>query len=82
MLYRSNALAIFAGLLAVFCVSGAAQAAELEGGPVVNVGHRGTAGLAPEHTIASYDLALEERGRLHRAGPQDDQRRRVGHPAR
>lgn len=25
----------------------------------MNVGHRGTAGLAPEHTIASYDLALE-----------------------
>lgn len=39
--------------------TGEAQAAELEGGPVVNVGHRGTAGLAPEHTIASYDLALE-----------------------
>jgi glycerophosphoryl diester phosphodiesterase len=56
---RSNALAVLFGLLAVFCASGAAQAAELEGGPVVNVGHRGTAGLAPEHTIASYDLALE-----------------------
>jgi glycerophosphoryl diester phosphodiesterase len=25
----------------------------------VNVGHRGTAGLAPQHTIASYDLAIE-----------------------
>ena len=25
----------------------------------MNVGHRGTAGLAPEHTIASYDLALD-----------------------
>jgi glycerophosphoryl diester phosphodiesterase len=56
---RSNVLAVLFGLLAVFCVSGAAQAAELEGGPVVNVGHRGTAGLAPEHTFASYDLALE-----------------------
>ncbi len=52
-------LAMLFGLLAVLCASGAAQAAELEGGPVVNVGHRGTAGLAPEHTIASYDLALE-----------------------
>jgi glycerophosphoryl diester phosphodiesterase len=56
---RSNALAVLFGLLAVFCASGAAQAAELEGGTVVNVGHRGTAGLAPEHTFASYDLALE-----------------------
>jgi glycerophosphoryl diester phosphodiesterase len=27
--------------------------------PVLNVGHRGATGLAPEHTIASYDLALE-----------------------
>ena len=57
---RSNALAVFVGLLALFCVSGPALAAELAGGPVVNVGHRGTAGLAPEHTIASYDLALED----------------------
>jgi glycerophosphoryl diester phosphodiesterase len=55
-----NVLAMFFGLLAVLCVSGAAQAAGLEGGAVVNVGHRGTAGLAPEHTIASYDLALED----------------------
>jgi glycerophosphoryl diester phosphodiesterase len=54
-----NVLAMLVGLLAVLCASGPAQAAELEGGPVVNVGHRGTAGLAPEHTIASYDLALE-----------------------
>ena len=58
-MHLSKALSVLAGLLAVFCVSGAAQAAELTGGPVVNVGHRGTAGLAPEHTIASYDLALE-----------------------
>ena len=26
---------------------------------VVNIGHRGASGYAPEHTIASYDLALE-----------------------
>jgi glycerophosphoryl diester phosphodiesterase len=26
---------------------------------VLNIGHRGTAGNAPEHTFASYDLALE-----------------------
>ena len=26
---------------------------------VLNVGHRGASGYAPEHTIASYDLALE-----------------------
>ena len=56
---RPNALAVLVGLLAVLCLPGAAQAAELAGGAVVNVGHRGTAGLAPEHTMASYDLALE-----------------------
>lgn len=28
-------------------------------GLVLNIGHRGAAGLAPEHTFASYDLALE-----------------------
>jgi glycerophosphoryl diester phosphodiesterase len=27
--------------------------------PVLNVGHRGASGYAPEHTIPSYDLALE-----------------------
>src|SRR4029078_9787698 len=26
--------------------------------PVLNIGHRGASGYAPEHTIASYDLAL------------------------
>ena len=52
------AVVLFA-LIAIFCLPGAVQAAELAGETVVNVGHRGTAGLAPEHTIASYDLALE-----------------------
>ena len=61
-----SVLAVLAGLfaVAVFSVSGAvvapAAGADLVGGSVVNVGHRGTAGLAPEHTIASYDLALED----------------------
>lgn len=27
--------------------------------PVVNIGHRGASGYAPEHTLASYDLALQ-----------------------
>lgn len=30
-----------------------------EDAPILNIGHRGAAGLAPEHTFASYDLALE-----------------------
>src|SRR5678815_84753 len=27
--------------------------------PVLNIGHRGASGYAPEHTIESYDLALK-----------------------
>lgn len=60
---RSTTLAVLLGLLvAAVSLSGAAPAAgvdDLAGGPVLNIGHRGATGLAPEHTIASYDLALE-----------------------
>ena len=55
--------AVLLGLLIVaislFGVAPAASADSLAGGPVLNIGHRGTAGLAPEHTTASYDLALK-----------------------
>ena len=39
----------------------AAQATRdaLPDAPVLNIGHRGASGYAPEHTFASYDLALE-----------------------
>jgi glycerophosphoryl diester phosphodiesterase len=42
-------------LLAVFATL-APQGGRAE---VVNIGHRGASGYAPEHTIASYDLALQ-----------------------
>ena len=42
-------------LVVVLAVCAVAHAAD----PVLNVGHRGASGYAPEHTIASYDLALE-----------------------
>jgi glycerophosphoryl diester phosphodiesterase len=29
-------------------------------GPVLNIGHRGASAYAPEHTFASYDLAIEQ----------------------
>ena len=32
----------------------------LADGPVLNIGHRGASGYAPEHTIEAYDLALEQ----------------------
>ena len=31
----------------------------LDGGPVLNIAHRGAAARAPENTFAAYDLALE-----------------------
>ncbi len=35
-----------------------ATASSLPNAPVINIGHRGASGYAPEHTFASYDLAL------------------------
>jgi glycerophosphoryl diester phosphodiesterase len=37
----------------------ALNAASAAAAPVLNIGHRGASGYAPEHTFASYDLALE-----------------------
>ena len=37
----------------------AAEKAAPEDAPVLNVGHRGASGYAPEHTIPAYDLALK-----------------------
>jgi glycerophosphoryl diester phosphodiesterase len=36
-----------------------AAGSSLPDAPVVNIGHRGASGYAPEHTFASYDLALK-----------------------
>jgi len=44
-----------AGLIAVL----ATFTPEVGQAGVVNIGHRGASGYAPEHTLASYDLALE-----------------------
>jgi glycerophosphoryl diester phosphodiesterase len=46
--------AVRALALATLLVAGAAGAAD----PVLNIGHRGASGHAPEHTIPAYDLAL------------------------
>lgn len=51
-------------LVILFLVVGPIRAATagkppLPGHVVMNIGHRGASGLAPEHTIASYDLALK-----------------------
>ena len=49
-------------LVLVMSVSVAAGAPGKKGpadAPVLNIGHRGASGYAPEHTIPAYDLALE-----------------------
>ena len=62
MRHPTTLAALLGLLVATISLVGAIPAAganELTGGPVLNIGHRGATGLAPEHTIASYDLALE-----------------------
>ena len=41
-------------LVVVVAVTTAARADD----PVLNIGHRGASGYAPEHTFVAYDLAL------------------------
>lgn len=47
---------LFAGLIFAVPASGKVPADE----QVLNIGHRGASGLAPEHTFAAYDLALKQ----------------------
>src|SRR5215210_3526785 len=51
--------ALLVTLLATL-VSASAAIAEPPGEQVLNIGHRGASGEAPEHTIAAYDLAIRE----------------------
>jgi glycerophosphoryl diester phosphodiesterase len=55
-------LAMAAALTAALLVTPGQASAEKkppEDAPVLNVGHRGASGYAPEHTIPAYDLALK-----------------------
>jgi glycerophosphoryl diester phosphodiesterase len=49
-----------AALLALVASAEAAPEKKLQDAPVLNIGHRGASGYAPEHTIPAYDLALEQ----------------------
>ena len=52
--------AVAATLLAALLFVGPASAKKpAEDAPVLNIGHRGASGYAPEHTIPAYDLALK-----------------------
>ena len=59
---RTAGLNAFLGivLLAMSVPAGAAGGTSAGDAPVLNIGHRGASGYAPEHTIPSYDLALEQ----------------------
>src|SRR5215218_8747143 len=58
LLAGSLAIAL-AALFAVVAPAGAAPQKPTSDAPVLNIGHRGASGYAPEHTFASYDLALQ-----------------------
>src|SRR5919112_4207668 len=51
---------VLAALLALVASAGAAPGKPSQDAPVLNIGHRGASGYAPEHTFAAYDLALEQ----------------------
>lgn len=46
--------------VASLAIAAPVAAQTLSEGPVLNIGHRGASGYAPEHTIEAYDLALEQ----------------------
>src|ERR671920_916950 len=48
-----------AALLALVASAAAAPGKQPQDAPVLNIGHRGASGYAPEHTIPAYDLALK-----------------------
>jgi len=52
------ALALTAAILAPHAAT-AAEAADAERAQPIVIGHRGSAGYRPEHTLASYALAIE-----------------------
>jgi glycerophosphoryl diester phosphodiesterase len=54
------ALLVLVALLGAPAVGAAPDKGSTTDSTVLNIGHRGASGYAPEHTIPSYDLALEQ----------------------
>ena len=54
------ALLILVALLGAPAVGAAPDKGSTTDSTVLNIGHRGASGYAPEHTFAAYDLALEQ----------------------
>ena len=60
---RLGLMSVVVTIVLAMCVSAAAGAPGKrapDDAPVLNIGHRGASGYAPEHTIPAYDLALEQ----------------------
>jgi glycerophosphoryl diester phosphodiesterase len=60
---RYKLAAVLLVILVAFAAPAVQAAPETQStldGPVLNIGHRGASAYAPEHTFASYDLALEQ----------------------
>ena len=56
-------LMMFAAFFMIFGITGQAAASGGKGKKAfLNVAHRGVSGLAPEHTLAAYDLVKENKG--------------------
>jgi glycerophosphoryl diester phosphodiesterase len=53
------ALLVLAALLGATTAGAAPDKGTTTDSTVLNIGHRGASGYAPEHTFAAYDLALE-----------------------
>jgi glycerophosphoryl diester phosphodiesterase len=54
------ALLVLAALLGAPTAGAAPDKGSTTDSTVLNIGHRGASGYAPEHTFASYDLAIEQ----------------------
>jgi glycerophosphoryl diester phosphodiesterase len=54
------ALLVLAALLGATTAGAAPDKGTTTDSTVLNIGHRGASGYAPEHTIPAYDLALEQ----------------------
>ncbi len=60
LLTCSLAIGLAALLMLAASVGAAPSKKSSADAPVLNIGHRGASGYAPEHTIPAYDLALEQ----------------------
>jgi glycerophosphoryl diester phosphodiesterase len=59
MMMAALAAALVVALAAFAGSASAAKEKAPKDAPVLNIGHRGASGYAPEHTFAAYDLAIE-----------------------